>query len=93
MRQKKRDTHSDSVASTEGHAKTRSAENTVFPAFYEEPSTPGGIRTCDLLVRNELLYPAELRGRAARLRLSSNRGWVVIIPHPCWFVNDQDHGS
>ncbi len=25
--------------------------------------TPGRIRTCDLLVRNELLYPAELRGR------------------------------
>ena len=26
-------------------------------------STPGGIRTCDLRVRNALLYPAELRGR------------------------------
>ncbi len=27
-------------------------------------STPSRIRTCDLLVRNELLYPAELPGRA-----------------------------
>ena len=26
-------------------------------------STLGGIRTCDLRVRNALLYPAELRGR------------------------------
>jgi hypothetical protein len=28
-------------------------------------STPGGIRTCDLRVRNALLYPAELRGRCS----------------------------
>lgn len=26
-------------------------------------STPGRIRTCDLLIRSQLLYPAELRGR------------------------------
>lgn len=25
-------------------------------------STPGRIRTCDLLIRSQLLYPAELRG-------------------------------
>ena len=28
-----------------------------------EKSTPGRIRTCDLRVRNALLYPAELRGQ------------------------------
>jgi hypothetical protein len=38
--------------------------------------TPGGIRTCDLLVRNELLYPAELRGRvAAKTSLQGNGGF------------------
>ena len=26
-------------------------------------STPGRIRTCDLLIRSQLLYPAELRGQ------------------------------
>ena len=35
-------------------------------------STPGRIRTCDLLIRSQLLYPAELRGRAI--------AGVAIIP-------------
>lgn len=35
----------------------------MFSAFYEVPDTPDRIRTCDLRVRNALLYPAELRGR------------------------------
>ena len=31
-------------------------------AFPNSLSTPGRIRTCDLLIRSQLLYPAELRG-------------------------------
>ena len=30
-------------------------------------STPGRIRTCDLLIRSQLLYPAELRGHIEEL--------------------------
>ena len=37
-------------------------------------STLGRIRTCDLLIRSQLLYPAELRGRA----LIILRDWWVI---------------
>ena len=32
-----------------------------------QPSTPGRIRTCDLLIRSQLLYPAELRGHIEEL--------------------------
>ena len=37
----------------------------------ENSGTPGRIRTCDLLLRRQALYPAELRARNSRWRLHS----------------------
>jgi hypothetical protein len=34
-----------------------------IPYGEADPGDPGRIRTCDLLLRRQLLYPAELRGR------------------------------
>ena len=34
---------------------------------FAQASTPGRTRTCDPLLRRQMLYPAELRGRACRL--------------------------
>jgi hypothetical protein len=36
---------------------------------------PGRIRTSDLLVRSQALYPAELRAHIALLQLSKNNRW------------------
>ncbi len=51
--------------------------------------TPGGIRTPDLLLRRQLLYPAELlahfygAGDGNRTRVSSLEGWCSTIElHP-----------
>ena len=33
------------------------------PVFFGLPNAPGRIRTCDLRIRNPLLYPAELRAQ------------------------------
>lgn len=54
----------------------------MFSAFYEVPDTPDRIRTCDLRVRNALLYPAELRGRVGCDLVVSLRcsrwGWKIV---------------
>jgi hypothetical protein len=45
----------------EGHKKSLS----VLRGFYED-GAPGTIRTCDRLVRSQVLYPAELRARITK---------------------------
>ena len=39
---------------------------------------PGRIRTSDLLVRSQALYPAELRAHIARMQLSKNNRWTAL---------------
>ena len=43
----------------------------VGKGFY---GAPGAIRTPDLLVRSQLLYPTELRAHIAMLQLAKNTG-------------------
>ena len=40
---------------------------TIWKIWKISQSTPGRIRTCDLLIRSQLLYPAELRGHIEEL--------------------------
>lgn len=56
-------------------------------------STLGRIRTCDLLIRSQLLYPAELRGQKKELRPAGDFGngsperqtrWGVRIQREPW---------
>ena len=53
--------------------------------LFAENGTPGGTRTPDLLLRRQLLYPAELlahfygAGDGNRTRVSSLEGWCSTI--------------
>lgn len=38
---------------------------------FQELNTPGMIRTCDLLIRSQALYPAELRVRKASFKTTN----------------------
>ena len=42
---------------------------------------PGRIRTCDLLIRSQTLYPAELRSHVSALSLLTNDIILVIGAH------------
>ena len=61
----------------------------LFPAAESRIGTPEGTRTPDLLLRRQLLYPAELlahicgAGDGNRTRVSSLEGWCSTIElHP-----------
>ena len=58
--------------------------------YEEEIGTPGGTRTPDLLLRRQLLYPAELKARingagdGNRTHAASLEGWnstIELHPH------------
>ena len=62
---------------------------------FAEIGTPGGTRTPDLLLRRQLLYPAELlvcisgAGDGNRTRVSSLEGWCSTIelhPRKSWRI-------
>lgn len=44
-------------------------------------SDPGTIRTCDLLIRSQLLYPAELRGQ--NLEAGANISHYILLRNIC----------
>ena len=61
----------------------------LLPTAEDSAGTPGGTRTPDLLLRRQLLYPAELLARidgagdGNRTRVSSLEGWCSTIElHP-----------
>ena len=69
--------------------KTSANRNAVFYLTLAASGTPGGTRTPDLLLRRQLLYPAELlahfygAGDGNRTRVSSLEGWCSTIElHP-----------
>ena len=50
--------------------------------FLNENGTPGPIRTVDLLLRRQLLYPAELRARGLFLKniVVRMKGFGAFVP-------------
>lgn len=48
------------IAAYIGCKNEKTLENVVFPRVF--CYTPGRIRTCDLRIRNPMLYPTELQG-------------------------------
>ena len=62
-----------------------------------DDGAPGTTRTCDPLIRSQVLYPAELRVRGLQFKVSSFRFQVRPKPVssfrlilPSWVVNDGD---
>ena len=50
------------------------------PCAGQTSSTPGRTRTCDLLLRRQLLYPAELRGPVGQDRRAGRRSCITPPP-------------
>ena len=72
-----------------GHRNRTRPPQSVDAPSADSVGTPGGTRTPDLLLRRQLLYPAELlahldgAGDGNRTRVSSLEGWCSTIElHP-----------
>ena len=57
-----------------GEATRRITRGSIAKVRVEVDGAPGRSRTSDLLVRSQLLYPAELRAHIALLQLGKNTG-------------------
>ena len=74
-----------------GHRQSLPGKRGVAPGSARSDSAlrraPGRIRTCDLVIRSDLLYPAELRGRQ---RQGSQRPAAPTAPVRCEIVDSID---